>query len=42
MSQQMTPASRSRLGNIEPEPEEDEFFRLLDGGKNTPDPKKED
>jgi P27 family predicted phage terminase small subunit len=38
----MTPASRSRLGITEPEPDEDKFFRLIGGGKNTPNPKKED
>jgi P27 family predicted phage terminase small subunit len=29
----LTPSSRKRLGITEPEPAEDEFFRLLDGGK---------
>jgi len=30
----LTPSSRRRLGTVEPEPDEDEFFRLLDGGKH--------
>jgi len=29
----LTPSSRRRLGTVEPEPEEDEFFNLLDRGK---------
>jgi P27 family predicted phage terminase small subunit len=33
----MTPSSRRRLRVPDPEPEEDEFFKLLDGGKNTPE-----
>lgn len=33
----MTPSSRRRLGLPEPEPEDDEFFRVIDGGRKTPE-----
>ena len=39
---QMTPASRSRAGIPADAEPEDEFFKLLDGGKNAPDTKKEE
>jgi P27 family predicted phage terminase small subunit len=39
---QMTPASRNRAGiPAGVDPQEDPFLLLMDGGKNTPDPKKE-